>query len=364
MVDYKGKRVLVTGGAGFIGGRLAERLAFEHGAEVVILLRDWRHAVWASRLPAKLIEGDVTDRQAVAGAMQGCQLVFHCAAGGGDRETYRRINQEGIRNVLEAARAAGVRRVVHLSTIGVHGPNPPQNGDESAPRVSVGYDYADSKIAAEEVIADFTRRHALGVVILRPTFVWGPRSEGFTLEPVRQIGAGTWQLVDQGQGTCHAVYIDNLVDAILLAGAVPGIDGESFLITDGQTSSWGDLFLAYAGMLGVKSLPSVSSRKLSTHPLRRLDRFLGRCHDFLGRRMPGLQPFRLCFRGGRFVIRRVRRLLGPMPIFHDWDLIKYSRRGPLNTSKAKNRLGYTPRIPRAEGMRQVEVWLRDQQLIP
>src|SRR5262249_53346597 len=203
----------------------------------------------------------------------------------------------GTRNVVEASWAAGVGRVVHLSTIGVHGPNPPHHADESAPRVSVGHDYGDSKIAAEEVIADFTRAHPLAVVTLRPTFVWGPRSEGFTLDPVRQIRAGTWQLVDQGQGTCHAVYIDNLVDAILLAGVVAGIEGEIFLITDGQPCTWADLFLAYARMAGVKALPSVSSKQLTSHPVRRLDRQLTRLHDALERRLPGLEPFRLGVRG-------------------------------------------------------------------
>lgn len=358
MVDYTGKRVLVTGGTGFIGGRLAERLCFEHGAEVVVLLRDWRRAVWASRLPARLVEGDVTDPVSTLRAMDGCQLVFHCAMGD------LRTNRDGTRNVLEAADKAGVQRVVHLSTIGVHGPNPPENADETAPMKSVGDSYGDSKIAAEQVIADFTRAHGLPVVRLRPTFVWGPRSEGFTLEPIRQIRAGTWQLVDQGLGTCHALYVDNLVDAILLAGVVPGIEGEAFLITDGEPCTWADFFMAYARMVGVPSLPSVSSKKLTAHPVRRLDQAFARLHDALGERMPRLQPFRICFRGGRYVIRKIRRLFGPVPNFRDWDLIKYGRRGQLNISKAKQRLGYAPRIPRAEGMRQVELWLRDQKLIP
>jgi nucleoside-diphosphate-sugar epimerase len=356
MADYKGKRVLVTGGTGFIGGRLAERLSFEHQAEVVILLRDWRRAVWASRLPAKLMEGDVLDPPSLARAMEACELVFHCAMGSGP------VNRDGTRNVLEAARAAGVQRVVHLSTIGVHGPNPPDHADESTPMLSVGDDYGDSKLAAEEVVAEFTRQHRLSVVTLRPTFVWGPRSEAFALEPIRLIREGKWQLVDDGLGTCHAVYVDNLVDAMVAAGVTPDIDGQVFLITDGQPCTWGEFFMAYARMLGVNSLPSVSSKRVASHPLRRVERVLTRLHDALGR-VPRPEPIRTCCRGSRYILRKIRRLLGPMPLFRDWDVIKYSRRGGLNTSKAKKRLGYVPRISRDEGMRQVEMWLRDQRFI-
>jgi nucleoside-diphosphate-sugar epimerase len=364
MVD-PAKPILVTGGTGFIGGRLAERLAYESQAEVRLLVHDWRHAVWASRLPARLIDGDITRPDSLAEALDGCDTVFHCAGVGGDTEICRRINRDGTLHLLEAAKAAGVRRMVYLSSVAVHGPNPPDDADESAPFVRTGNAYGDSKIDAEEAIISFTQRHPLGVVVLRPTFVWGPRSAYFTIAPVQQILAGTWRLVDQGLGTCNAVYVDNLVDAMLLAGFSSGIEGGAFLITDDQPCSWAEFFLAYARMVGVGALPSVSSRGLKDRALRRLERGLGRFHNFLGNHRPGFEPARLFFRGKRFLLRRVRRLLfGSSPGFSEWDLVKYSRRGSLNTRKARERLGYVPRISRSEGVRLTESWLRDQRIIP
>ncbi|HLJ93374.1 MAG TPA: NAD-dependent epimerase/dehydratase family protein [Gemmataceae bacterium] len=365
MVDYRAKSILVTGGTGFIGGRLAERLAFEAQADVRLLVRDWRHAVWASRLPARFLEGDITDPDALAKAMDGCEVVFHCVGVGGDPETCRRINRDGTLRVLEAARAAGVRRLVYLSSVAVHGPKPPENADEKTPLVRTGNAYADSKIDAEEVIAAFTAAHPQSVVILRPTFVWGPRSSYFTIGPVQQIVAGTWRLVDQGLGTCHAVYVDNLVDAMLLAGVASGVDGAAFLITDDQPCSWAEFFLAYARMVGKTALPSVSATGLKDRAARRLEHSLGQLQDFLEQHLPRFEPARFSFRATRFLLRRVRRVLfGGSVQFSDWDLLKYSRRGGLNTSKAKEQLGYIPRISRTEGMRLTESWLRAQRIIP
>jgi nucleoside-diphosphate-sugar epimerase len=311
-----------------------------------------------------LLEGDVTQPDSLVEALRGCEVVFHCVGVGGDPEACRRINVEGTLNVLRAAWSAGVQRVVYLSSIAVHGPNPPDNANDTAPLVCTGSPYGDSKVEAEEAITRFTREHALPVVILRPTFVWGPRSASFTIEPVRQIMAGTWQLVDEGLGTCHAVYVDNLTDALLAAGSVPGIEGEAFLITDEQPCTWAEFFQHYSQMIGGNAVASFPSKWLAKHPVRRLDRKLDRVHAALYDRMPGLEPLRFSCRATCYLIRKYRQRVDVKTIFGDWDLIKYARVGRLDTRNARARLGYVPRITRAEGMRLTEHWLRDQCIIP
>jgi len=364
VVSYAGKTVLVTGATGFIGGRLAERLVFEHGAEVRALIRDWGQGVWLTRLPVTLIEGDINHRHSLDRAMAGCEIVFHCVGVGGTLDTCLETNVEGTRKVLEAAEAAGVKRVVYLSTSAVHGPNPPENADERAALVRTGWAYGDTKIAAEELIVAFTREHSLPVVILRPTFVWGPRSPWFTVDPIQQILRDTWPLVDHGTGTCHAVHVDNLVDAILLAGQSPAADGQAFLITDDQPSTWANFFLSYARMVGKTSLASVSSKWTRFYPVRKLDQLFDWILQLLSDHMPDVEPLRFSFRVAHFAVRRIRKVAGTQAVFSDWDLVKYARQGRLNTSKAREVLGYRPSVSISEGMRQTEEWLRDQRIIP
>ena len=170
----------------------------------------------------------------------------------------RSTNVEGTRNVLKCAADARVGRVVYLSSIAVHGPNPPDNADEQDEFRLTGSAYGDSKILAERVVWQFWREQRLPVVVVRPTFVWGPRSAWFTLSPVHSMKLGRWFLLDGGQGSCHAVYIDNLIDAILLAGVTPDAVGEAFLITDGRPCTWAEFYGHYARMMGIKELPSVA----------------------------------------------------------------------------------------------------------
>jgi nucleoside-diphosphate-sugar epimerase len=360
MVGYAGRKILVTGGTGFVGGRLAERLAFEEHAKVRVLVHRWSKAVWVSRANVELVHGDVTDPDLTAKAMQDCEIVFHCVGVGGTHDHCTTVNIEGTRNVLKCAADAGVGRVVYLSSIAVHGPNPPNNADEQDEFRFTGAPYGDSKVMAERLVWQFWQEHKLPVVVVRPTFVWGPRSAGFTLSPVNHMKSGRWFLVDGGQGTCHAVYIDNLIDAILLAGVSPGAVGEAFLITDGMGCTWAEFFGHYARMLGVRKLPSLRSD---------VSRFTMPVADYINRTLarsdyiPAHEPARILIRSVRWGLRATGRWIFPLEVFDSWELLKYGRRGQLNTSKAGIVLGYVPRFSLAEGMRETEAWLRDQRVI-
>ena len=360
MVGYSGRRILITGGTGFVGGRLAERLALEERAKVRVLVHDWSKAVWASRADVELVQGDIRDIDLVAQAMQGCEIVFHCVGVGGSPDNCRSINVEGTRNVLKAAVDAGVERVIHLSSIAVHGPNPPNNADERDEFRFTGSPYGDSKVMAEQVVWQFWQEKRLAVVVVRPTFVWGPRSAGFTVGPVNRMKLGRWYLVDSGRGACHAVYIDNLVDALLLAGSNPAAAGEAFLITDESRCTWAEFFGHYARMLDLKKVPSVRSG---------FARFTMPVADFINRALarfdyiPVHEPARILVRSLRWSLRVIAHWIFPHDSLDSWEVLKYARQGQLDTSKARTLLGYTPRFSLQEGMRETESWLRDQRII-
>lgn len=362
MVSYAGRRVLVTGATGFIGGRLAERLAFEHGALVRALVHDWRRAVWISRSGAELIEGDVSREETLRAAVDGCDVIFHCVGVGGSPEQCWAVNVDGTTNLLRAAETGGVGSIVYLSSVAVHGPVLPSRVDESTSLVRTGHPYGDSKVAAEEVMTAYVREHRMRTVILRPTYVWGPRSEWYTVEPARMIRRGTWRLVDNGRGSCHAIYVDNLVDAMLLAGqgGPPGV--EVYVISDDQPCTWREFYMDYARMIGVQAIPSVSSARTRLRFFRSADTALGGVQTRLeALRPPGV--LRLSSRILRSGVRRMRRLLGVSAPIGDWDILKYAQRYELNTSAVRNRLGYRPALARREGMALTEAWLRDQRII-
>ncbi len=359
MVDYAGRKILVTGGTGFVGGRLAERLVIEEQARVRVLVRDWRKAVWVSRVNVELVHGDVRDAGAVAQAMQGCDIVFHCVGVGGPLDHCLSINYEGTRNVLECAANARVGRVVYLSTCGVHGPNPPENMDENEGFHPTSNPYNDSKIAAEEIAWQYWRDRRLPLVVIRPFPVWGPRSPAFTLWPIKHIKSGRWFVIDGGKGTCQAVYIDNLIDSLLLAGIHPEAAGEAFLIDDDNTCTWGDFFNSYARMLG-RTLPS---RRMATAraALRCTEKLDGRLATL--QELPPHEPVHTILRAWRKGLGIVRRLPEQYTVFSESELTKYTFQGKVNTSKARRILKYKSRYTLQQGMRETETWLRDQRII-
>lgn len=250
------KKVLITGATGFIGGRLAEATC-ELGIPTVALVRQWSRAARLSRLPVEMAYADILDLESLRLAAKGCDTLFHCAVD--FRRTgkaHRRSSVGGTRNVLQAALEAGVARVVFLSTTAVFGRTPPPGMlTEETPSPHSGAIYGDAKIDAERIALDYYRRHGLPVVILRPTIVYGPFSRTWVEELAAAIRDGRMVLVNSGGGICNALYVDNLIEAMLLGARHPKAPGDVFHISDASPVTWKEFIEAIARALGDEYLP-------------------------------------------------------------------------------------------------------------
>jgi nucleoside-diphosphate-sugar epimerase len=227
-------KALVTGGSGFVGGRLIERLVAE-GNEVRALARSDSSAARVRDLGAEPALGDITDRASLEAAAAGCELAFHAAArlsDAGPWEEFERDNVEGTRNVLEASAAAGARRFVHVSTEAVLiAGDPLVNVDETAPlRTDSKAFYSRSKAMAEQVV-----NGAGGIerVIVRPRFIWGKGDTTLLPNIIAMVKAGRFAWIGGGRTRTDITHVDNVVEGLMLAAA-KGADGETYFVTDGE----------------------------------------------------------------------------------------------------------------------------------
>lgn len=235
-------KVLVTGAGGFVGGRVAHRIALgeEMDLKAMVHSPSGPGAMRLARLPAEIETGSVLDRERVAELVEDCDGVVNCAFGLG------KTSVEGTRNLLEVSEAASAESFVHMSTAVVHG-HGHEDLDETSP-FDPDTEYAEWKVKAERVIEDFSDGAELQPAVIRPLIVYGPYSEWAT-RTVANIREGA-VVTDSGHGTLNQIYIDNLVDAILLALADPAADGQAFLAADDEAVTWRRYYDDLAGTVG------------------------------------------------------------------------------------------------------------------
>ncbi|MFZ0013818.1 MAG: NAD-dependent epimerase/dehydratase family protein, partial [Acidimicrobiia bacterium] len=248
-------RTFVTGGSGFVGGHLIERLTGDDD-QVVALARSETAVGKVRALGATPARGDLSSVASLTDGMSGSEVVFHCAAIVGsfvDRDEAREVNVVGTRNIVAAARAAGVRRVVHLSTESVlHDGRPLDGVDETHPIPRTGHlsAYASTKAEAEQIVLG-ANGDDLETMAIRPRLIWGPGDATWLPGLKEKVDRGVFRWVDGGShlgSTCH-VY--NVVEAMILA-ATRGEPGSAYFVTDGPPRPFRDFAGAYLATAGVE----------------------------------------------------------------------------------------------------------------
>ncbi len=247
-------RVLVTGATGFTGGHLVRALVGRPGYRVRALVRDPRRGAALSPFGVELVVGDITDRRAVGAAVAGMDIVFNIAAvyreAGLPAATYRAVNAEAPGWIVEEAAAAGVGRVVHCSTVGVHGDieHPPAN--EDAP-LRPGDLYQRTKLDGERGALAASRRLALPLTVVRPTGIYGPGDRRL-LKLFRNV-VRRRPLLGTGQIYYHLTYIDDLVEGFRLAGEAPAAANRTYILAGGEVTTLNELVGLIARLAGTKA---------------------------------------------------------------------------------------------------------------
>ncbi len=385
-INLKGKRVLVTGGTGSIGGHLVERLVMECQAEVRVLIRNFARASRVARFPIQMVPGDIVDPSAVHQAMEGCDIVFHLAYGSSKETT------QGTKNVLKAALEHKLERVVHVSTISVYGQTADGDLDESALRKYSGESYADSKLKAEKLAFHYFRKYGVPVSIIQPTIVYGPFIGSWTVRIINQLKNERVILPEEAkEGLCNAVYVDDVVEAMLLVATRDKAVGEAFLISAEEPVTWWEFYAAYEQILGTKSVIFASQSDLADLN-RQYKREHGTIHQVLTTfrridvllwitQLPAVARFIRLTEGiiprswwqhlkNTIILHGSTRQSGPLVseekplrLLTDAQNREFKARTRVRIDKAKRLLGYQPRFDLEEGMRLTEIWAKYANLV-
>lgn len=315
--------VFISGASGFIGRALAERLRSE-GVEV--------SGVDLDPAPDRdVVAGDISERGGWRTAAEGADTVIHTAAlvtNAASAADAWRVNVVGTRRMLDAAKAGGARRFVHLSSVRAFGDRGfPDHVDESHPVRPDGNTYVDTKIASEQVVLQAHAAGEIEATIIRPGDVYGPRSRPWTILIVEAIKANRFLLPAMGKGIFSPVYVDNLVDGVLAAARSEAADGQVLTISDG------------------------------TAPTTR--EFFGHYFRMLGRRGPLCVPTPLAL-AAVTVPEALARMTGRETEICRAAMSYLARDAGYSIAKARGLIGYEPQVDLAEGMRRTEAWLRER----
>ena len=325
------KKILVTGATGFIGSNLVRELV-KKGAIVTVLIRKKKDSSKFKDVKVKIAVGDLTNYKSLEKAISRVDLIYNLAGSLPYHKlpdtSYWDANVKGVKYLMALAEKNNVKKVVHVSTVGIYGNN--VNGVSELSKPNPTDVYSKSKLAGEKEIFKF-KKSKVAAVIIRPTITYGPYDlrPGF-LNLFRFIKKGLFIPIGNGENYFHTLYVGNLVDALILAGIKDNINGEDFIIGDDPCPRTGRIWGLMA-KLTKKNLPVFYLPKY-------LAFFIGFSFDVLS--FFGI-PTPLGVRRVNFLTEQKR----------------------YKITKARKMLGYRPKIDLASGLTKTFVWYNNQKLI-
>ncbi len=323
------ERILVTGATGFTGSHLCDRLV-EQGHPVRVLVRRPQQAELWSRMGVEAVVGDLRDASSLVRAASNIDLIYHIAASFraenvGAAEMWE-TNVKGTQSLLDAAIQAGVKRFVHCSTVGVHGDIEHPPATERAP-YRPGDRYQTSKTDGERLVLTYMHDGRLPIVVFRPGGIYGPRDLRF-LKLFKAIQRRQFVMLGKGEVLYQLIYIDDLIDGIMLCGMAPQAAGQVYILTGAAPVTLNQLVETLAGVLG-RSLPRW--------------------------RLP-VMPFYVA----GALCEWVCKPLGMHPPLYRRRVDFFRKTRSFDIHKARAELGFHPRVDLKTGLRLTAEWYRQE----
>ncbi len=322
------KTALVTGAPGFVGSHLCRELS-THGYHVRALHRAGSNLSKLKGLELEYVVGDINDPASLEAALQGVDYVFHIAAlyrqaKFPDAE-YWKVNFEGTKNLLEAAKKCGVKRFLHCSTTGVHGniDNPPANEQYRYDPHDV---YQESKTEAEKLVKDWLQRGEIDGCIIRPTMIWGPEDTRI-FKMFKGIAKRKLPLIGPGTTLNHWILVEDLARAFRLAAESPASSGQLYLIGGERVVTLEHTMKTIAKTYGVNLLPF----RIPAWPIQMLGS----------------------------VVEALCRPFGIEPPIHRRRADFFIKSRAFDCSKAQRELGFKPRFSFEEEAAYVARWYQE-----
>lgn len=323
--------VLVTGATGFTGNHLARHLAAA-GHDVRALARDPQRAKTLGP-GVTVVRGDLLDRKSLEAACDGVDVVYNIAAlyrqAGLPKEMYRDVNARAVGWLIEAAAAGGAKRLVHCSTVGVHGDveRPPAN--EDAP-LRPGDVYQWTKLEGESVGREAAGRTGVELVVARPSGIYGPGDRRL-LKLFGGVARGRFLMLGKGDIFYHLTYIEDLCEGFRLCGEAPAAAGRTYILAGGEVTTLKELVARIARIAGVEP----PKRSLPVWPV---------------------------WMAGALCEAACAPLKIEPPLYRRRvDFFTKSR--AFDISRARAELGYAPKVGLDEGIRKTLDWYREYKWI-
>lgn len=328
---WEGRKVLVTGAAGFTGRTLCRRLA-SLGADVVAFTRQ-NGAQLNLDANVTVFQGDLTNADDCRRAVQGIDTVFHVAAvfrSVNVTDAYLRdVHVGATESLIRAAANESCRRFVHTSTIGVHGHVENGPADENT-QFAPGDTYQATKLEGEIRAIELAKELGVDLTVVRPCAIYGDGDTRF-LKLVKPIKKGHFVMIGSGEARYHFVHVDDLVEGFLLAAEIDAGVGETFIIGGPEAPTLNEVAKEIAGILGV----SAPRLKVPLAPVN----------------------------AAGWLCERVSAVLNVEPILHRRRIKFFTNNRDFSIAKARQLLGYEPKVDLQSGLSSLIAWYQAEGLI-